>query len=265
MGLSDRIIVQTPESVELEFTLAGVGSRCLALLVDYALWSLSLLGFMYLWIVSAERIRDLAQRLTGNGDNGELWLLALFFLIFFALYVGYFVVFETLWQGQTPGKRWAKIRVICNDGRPAGLSQAILRAILRPFDDWMFIGFLLLALTPQEQRLGDWLAGTLVVQAPRPWQPLRFKPSPEAIDLMDYLVRQGQWDRVLPQDFSILRDYLQRRPSLLPAAQAHLSQTLAQDLQHLLRLPPLGPSVAPQIFLEAMYLAYQHLDPHDRP
>ena len=160
MRFSKPIRLQTPDSVELEFWLAGIGSRTFALVVDYTVWGLLLSLFIWLWSFLAEETIDLLSELLENTDSLELWLLAILLMVTFIIYVGYFVIFETLWQGQTPGKQLAQIRVITDDGRPVQLSQAVLRALLRPFDDLFFIGFLLIALTPQEKRLGDWLAGT---------------------------------------------------------------------------------------------------------
>ena len=98
-------------------------------------------------------------------DEGQSqWVIAIMAMILYGLYVGYFVGFETLWQGQTPGKRRAKIRVIRDNAQPVGLFQSTLRALLRPVDDILFVGFLFILLGKREKRLGDWLASTLVVQ-----------------------------------------------------------------------------------------------------
>ena len=78
--------------------------------------------------------------------------------------MGYFVLCETLWQGETPGKRFVKIRVIQDNGRPITLQQATLRALFRPVDDLFFLGLLFVILGKREKRIGDWLAGTLIIQ-----------------------------------------------------------------------------------------------------
>lgn len=137
MHIFNRVTHQTPESVELEFTLAGIGSRAWALVIDYHVLGAILVGFLlFLWAISSVLV-DGWGRIFGT-RNIEQWLVAIAFITGFAIYTGYFVFFETLWQGQTPGKRLAKIRVIRDDGRLIGLQQATLRALLRTVDDTFF-------------------------------------------------------------------------------------------------------------------------------
>ncbi|MFM1842546.1 MAG: hypothetical protein RLZZ490_1282, partial [Cyanobacteriota bacterium] len=154
MALFNRYQVETPESVALEFTLAGIGNRLYALLIDYLCLGVILLFLLIFWGLLAYNLAQFWTRV----ENGQLWLMAVQLFLIFSVYVGYFVMFETLWQGQTPGKRWAKIRVIRSDGRPVGLTQATLRALLRPVDDWLYVGAFMIIFDRQERRIGDWLA-----------------------------------------------------------------------------------------------------------
>ena len=135
--------------MELEFTLAGIGSRAWALVVDYHVLGAILVGFLLIiWTISSVLVEGWGQ--VFGTRNIELWLGAIAFITVFAIYTSYFVFFETLWQGQTPGKRLAKIRVIRDDGRLIGLQQATLRALIRSVDDTFFIGALLIMLTKKE-------------------------------------------------------------------------------------------------------------------
>jgi uncharacterized RDD family membrane protein YckC len=141
MRFFNQFQLQTPESVELEFTLAGIGNRALALLIDYGVLAISLFLFwVFYGFFSFQILNILEQYVAGNAL--EMWLIAIASLISFFLYVGYFVIFESLWMGQTPGKYFTKIRVIQDNGRRAGLGQAIIRSLLRPVDDTLFIGVL---------------------------------------------------------------------------------------------------------------------------
>lgn len=90
---------------------------------------------------------------------------AMAFLSLFLIYTGYFVFFETIWQGQTPGKYIAKIRIVRDDGRLLSIEQAGLRALVRPIDESLFIGALLIMFNKSEKCLGDLVAGTIVIQA----------------------------------------------------------------------------------------------------
>ena len=96
MSLFNRIKIRTPESVELEFTLAGIGNRTIALVVDYLIWGAVLIGLLILWSVLSFQL----QRYFPTIDHIDLWITAISILLAFAVYTGYFVFFETLWRGQ---------------------------------------------------------------------------------------------------------------------------------------------------------------------
>ena len=162
MHIFRRVKFRTPESIELEFTLAGIGNRAWALLIDYQVLGLTIAVFMVVWTMLSTQLTDFWISIFGTQTT--LWLLAIAFFVIFAIYAGYFVFFEALWQGQTPGKRFAKIRVIRDDGKPVGLPQAALRALLRPGDEILFSGVFLIMLGSKEKRLGDLVAGTIVIQ-----------------------------------------------------------------------------------------------------
>jgi uncharacterized RDD family membrane protein YckC len=256
MRFFNRVTLQTPESVELEFTLAGIGNRAYALLLDYTALGLILLGITIAWSILSIQLVDVIQDFTGSNNRLELWLLAIYFLIVFFIYVGYFVFFEALWQGQTPGKRYVKIRVIRDDGRPVSLQQSTLRAMLRPVDDIFFIGVFLIALTKREKRLGDWLAGTLVIQEEQATASAAFPISEKAQPLAEQLQVEAELSRLLPEDFAVIREYLQRSGAMTPEARADLSRQLAHQVKEVIALEKI-PKVTAHIFLEAVYLAYQ--------
>ncbi len=258
MRFFNRITFQTPESVELEFTLAGIGNRALALLIDYTVLTLTLLVFFLTWTVFSTQLFNFFEDLITNAQNLGLWLIAIFFLIAFAIYIGYFVFFETLWFGQTPGKRITKIRVVRDDGRLIGLQQATLRALLRPFDEILFIGAFLIMLGRREKRLGDLAAGTIVIQAQTHSAASRILTiSEQAKVLHQQLIEIADLSPLLPDDFAIIREYLQRRGAMSPKARALLALKLAQQVQTIINLEKLPEAVTSDIFLEAIYLGYQ--------
>jgi uncharacterized RDD family membrane protein YckC len=257
MQFFNRITLQTPESVELEFILAGIGSRALALMLDYSLLSLVLVGFITVWALFSYQLINYLEQVGLNYAGLGNWLLAIPFLICFAVFVGYFVWFETLWQGQTPGKRWAKIRVIRDDGRPVTLAQATLRALLRPLDDILSLGFFFIVLGKREKRLGDWAAGTVVVQEERPLAAASFPLATEAQPLADQLLQTVDMTKLLPDDFAVVREYLQRRSLMSPAAKSETSLRLARQVKDILAMEALPFDMKPDLFLEGVYLAYQ--------
>jgi uncharacterized RDD family membrane protein YckC len=263
MHLLNRTTLRTPESVELEFVLAGIGNRSLALGIDYTILSLVLALYTYFLAVVIGGLIELLEYYISDFNDLGLWVAAIAFFIFFAIYVGYFVFFEVFWQGQTPGKRLARIRVVRDDGRPVRLPQATLRALLRPADDILFLGVLLIVLNPREKRAGDWMAGTIVVQEERAASAKNLQLSPQAQELAEKLTAALDFSKLTPGDFAILRNYLYRRSEFTAKAQTNLSRKLAEQLKNLLGLEAIPPDTKPQIFLEAIYLGYQQQSASD--
>lgn len=257
MRFFNRIILQTPESVELEFTLAGIGNRAYALLIDYIVLGLILIVLLSVWAILSIQLIDVIENWAGSSNRLQLWLLAIQGLISFFIYVGYFVLFEAIWQGQTPGKRFVKIRVIRDDGRLISLQQSTLRALLRPVDDLFGVGVFLLVLSKREKRLGDMVAGTIVIQEEQTIAPATFPVSEQAQTLANQLRLEADLSRLLPEDFAVIREYLQRCTAMTPEAQAELSRKLAHQVKEIMALEKVPKKVSANLFLEAVYLAYQ--------
>lgn len=254
MHLFNRLKYSTPESVELELTLAGIGNRTLALVIDYLILAAAWVVFFLTWAVISAQLVDWWTETFGS--TTAVWLVAIAFIVSFVMYAGYFVFFETLWQGQTPGKSFAKIRVVRDDGRPMGMKQATLRALLRPFDEFLFIGFFLIMFSRQEKRLGDFVAGTIVIQAEVPNVSSSVNISEAAKILHEELLKITDLSVLLPDDFAVIREYLQRRSTMSAKARSTLSLKLAEQVQQILHLEKI-PTPSADVFLEAVYLAYR--------
>lgn len=256
MRFFNRINLQTPESVELEFTLAGIGNRSFALIIDYIIIGLVLL---LVWIISIFLAFQLAPELISDGKINRVvqWIWAIQSITTFAIYAGYFVILETLWQGQTLGKKWAKIRVIRDNGKPERLPQAILRALLRPIDDFLFLGVFIIIFSQQEKRVGDLVAGTIVIQDEQATKSADFKISPEAENLAIQLRIEAEIGNLLPEDFATIRDFLQRRNNIMLEYQHKLSRKLAEQVKEIILLDEVPDGYSNSQFLEAIYLAYQ--------
>jgi uncharacterized RDD family membrane protein YckC len=257
MRLFNHVSFSTPESVELELTLAGIGSRVLALLVDYHIMGLLLLAFWIVWGTFSLGLLSFLSGTNTNYSNAPAWLLAIFVLINFLIFTGYFAFFETVWQGQTPGKRVAKIRVIRDNGRPIRVAQAALRSLLRPIDDLMFIGVFLILFGKWEKRIGDWVAGTIVIREQRPDRRETITVSEEAKQLARQLPQIADLSQLLPDDYAVVRSYLERRSGMEPQARKELGLKLARQLRHLVSLETIPPDTVADHFLEAVYLTYQ--------
>lgn len=260
MQLFNQVKLMTPESVELEFMLAGIGNRALALLIDYGIIVLGWLLFWGIWGVFSYQLLNYLEQLGGNYRSAPLWLLAIAILITFVFTTGYFVGFEVLRQGQTPGKRYAKIRVIRDDGRPVGLTQAVLRSLLQLIDYFFFIGAFMIFLGKREKRVGDWAAGTLVIQDNRANRQT-ITLSNEARLLATDLPKTTDLTQLHPYHFAVVSEYLQRRSFMTATAKSNLSLDLARQLRSLIHLETIPQGLTSDQFLEAIYLAYQQQFP----
>ena len=155
----DQLSIETPELVGIDMPVAGIGSRFVALLVDYLIWLVAAIAFVFL-------ISLIDPSLSHFGKLGEKWATAIFTMVVFLWFWGYFTLFEAFWGGRTPGKRLAKIRVIQRSGRGIGLFESMTRNLIRIVDQVPFIyavGAVSIFVTREHQRLGDLAAGTLVV------------------------------------------------------------------------------------------------------
>lgn len=168
----EKLIIETPERVQLEFALASIGNRFLAVSIDHFIQYVSI--FLIAWFVlsisgySTSVIPDTADKLLAEMPK---WTVAILIIVLFLIFAGYFILFEWLWNGQTPGKRWLKLRVIREDGRPLTLWEAIARNLLRICDavpGFIFpvysVGLIVIFLSGRDQRVGDIFAGTVVVR-----------------------------------------------------------------------------------------------------
>ncbi len=163
----------------------------------------------------------------------------------FLLIFGYFVFFETLWSGQTPGKRWMGLRVICDDGRPVTFFQAMVRNLIRLVDIMpvaavapsYFVGILSIFISAKNRRLGDLAAGTVVVRERR-WETPILEKWYQAIQLAkgkaetiasDHASNRGQ--RISPSSFDLVTTFLSRRDQLEPAIRAHWAERIRQKIE----------------------------------
>jgi len=159
----EKLIIETPEQTAIEFPLAGIGSRFLAVLIDSLIQIavLIILGLILVGVGFGFRSAGFA-----GSPTAGVWIVAILIFIYFLLMYGYFILFESIWNGQTPGKRLTHIRVIKDSGQPITAIDAVGRNLLRLVDQLPFaygFGVLCAWISPQSKRLGDYVAGTVVV------------------------------------------------------------------------------------------------------
>src|SRR5271170_7435494 len=159
-AFGDKLTIETPEQTGLDFAIAGVGSRFLALALDTLIQTATGIALGVGGAILIKYISDYSP-------TASIWAVAILLLLFFLLYFGYFALFEILWNGQTPGKRKAGIRVIKDSGRPLTAAESIGRNLMR-IVDWLpslyAIGMASALLNKENKRLGDLVAGSIVIR-----------------------------------------------------------------------------------------------------
>jgi uncharacterized RDD family membrane protein YckC len=227
---ADKLIIDTPEQTSLEFAIAGIGSRFLALALDTVI------------LVAAGTILGLGLVLVAvwlpGGKFGltEQWIVAIVILLAFSFYYGYFVIFEAAWNGQTPGKRAARIRVIKESGRPINPAESVARNLMRIVDQLPFfygIGIASALISKQNKRLGDFVAGTIVIHE-RTLQDV--KPLWEAAKTAG-TVKFGS-ERLSPEDFALIESFLNRRDALAPDVRFRMAEQIVARIKPRLSIPP---------------------------
>jgi len=237
--LSDYRVL-TPERVSLQYDIAGIGSRCAAALIDAVIQG-AVLTAAGLVLGGAAVLLD---ALGGRVDDfvGGL-LIALFVLFFFVVTLGYYIVFEILWSGQTPGKRATGIRVLRENGYPIRPVDAAIRNLVRLVDGLPVgyaLGVLTMLFNARAKRLGDFAAGTIVVREGS--HSVLASPDGIASDLPRAPVLQSD-------DATLVRDFLVRRSGMDPNARLELANRLARALATRYGL---SPAADPEAFLEAL-------------
>jgi uncharacterized RDD family membrane protein YckC len=163
LATEDILIIETPERVPLHFALASIGNRFLACAIDHAIQALALLVIGIGFYVLAN-----ASDIESAFSTAPKWVIAVMIILLFLILTGYFAFFEWIWSGQTPGKRWLKLRVLREDGRPITFWESSVRNLLRTFDmmpaPFYSIGLIAVFSTSRDQRVGDMVAGTVVVR-----------------------------------------------------------------------------------------------------
>ena len=163
LATEDVLIIETPERVPLHFSLASIGNRFLACSLDHGLQALAIL-LMFLAFYTLASVSSFGDLLTG----APKWVIAIMIVVLFLIFSSYFAFFEWIWNGQTPGKRLLKLRVIREDGRPITFWEAAVRNLLRTLDmmpaPFYSIGLISVFLSLSDQRVGDMVAGTVVIR-----------------------------------------------------------------------------------------------------
>jgi uncharacterized RDD family membrane protein YckC len=269
IDLRDQLSIDTPELVGIELPLAGIGSRCLALVVDsmvqgFCAFALFMLALLLIAMLPA--ITPVKHSAASSIDPAK-WAVALLIFVPFLLQWGYFTLFEAFWNGQTPGKKVLNLRVIQKSGRPIGLFESMARNLIRMIDmlpGFYAVGAACIFATRRQQRLGDMVAGTLAVHSipvekpmlpdgTRTFTAAAFQPAFRPAPVNTLALPADAVARLSSDDLQLLENFLGRRLDLPIEVRTKLAAKLAQTMaaKMLLDVPP---GTSNETFLEALVL-----------
>ena len=210
--------VETPEHVRFHHQLAGPARRGLAWLID-----LVIRGLLMLFLAVLAGIGGIAAGTEARALSGGVLMVVYFFVEW-----GYYVFWETIWSGRSPGKRAMRLRVITDSGRPLHWVDSVLRNLVRG-GDWLPMGYALglivMGRDKRFRRLGDFVAGTMVIVEERQAiaDPLYIQPPPTPREL-------GSLPQRVPlsgDEIEALELFLRRAPRLHPARTEELAEIVA--------------------------------------
>ncbi len=266
-GSEETLVIETPERVPLHFALASIGNRFLACAVDHTLQILTIF-LMYIGFIFIAGVTSNVAELT----EAPKWVVAVLIIILFLISSGYFVFFEWLWNGQTPGKRWLKLRVIREDGRPITFWEAMVRNLSRIFDmqptpipiiGFYSIGLISVFISRRDQRIGDMFAGTVVVREREAEAPTfdkvfagpvsdsayrrAFKPAQFTADL----------DKLTEPEIEVVETFLRRRWDLPDMPRQWMAWRVSMPILYKLRPTYDLPTFTYEGFLEELLHRYR--------
>lgn len=232
-GSDDHFVVETPENIRFGYDVADIGSRFLAVLIDSIIQ-----GALYVLVILAAVIlaAQLSQTVLPRLFNDLLAVAA--FLTVFLIQFGYFILFELIMNGQTPGKRLFNLRVIKDNAYPLSPISTIIRNLVRIIDFFPVfygIGIIVMFFNKRAKRLGDYAAGTIVVKMRDQVHLQNLLPAANAFTSPTAAPAQGV-EHLTEQDIELAESLLNRRKELLNPNP--LTLQMAQQLAHKMNLPP---------------------------
>jgi uncharacterized membrane protein SpoIIM required for sporulation/uncharacterized RDD family membrane protein YckC len=239
-SLDISIEVETPEQIALSYSVAGIGSRGAAAAVDMLISMLMLVALAIIMGLAA----SYAGFTLGKLSPSAAWVMAAYIIAQFVVTWGYYVIFEGIWDGQTPGKRIMKLRVVRDGGFSVTFAASAVRNLLRVVDAFgLYLAGIVVALTnSSRKRLGDIVAGTFVIREERTHSMAAAQPAPTN--------SRNLFARLTDDEYSVLQRYMERRTTLDPDRRdAIVGQLATRFARHL----PSATDVAPRASLVRLY------------
>ena len=224
-SLDISLDVETPEQIALSYSIAGIGSRGAAAAIDTLISFAILAALTVILLIAANHMGPRPAK----APPSSAWVLAFYFIAQFVVMWGYYVIFEGIWDGQTPGKRIMKLRVVRDGGFSVTFGASAVRNLLRVVDAFgvYLVAIVVALMNSSRKRLGDIVAGTFVVKEER--ADARSSPvKPAAVQ------DRNLFTRLSDDEYSVLERYVERRSTLDPAHRdAIVTQLATRFAEHL--------------------------------
>ncbi len=243
--MPQELLVLSPEKTVLSFDLARTGSRVFAQLLDLLLIIVGMVIVFYIGVA----LVLIFPSFRALGLAPMLFAASLGWLV-------YFILFEGLWNGQTLGKKALGIRVRMADGTPLTFRAALARNLLRPADllpFYYFLGFLAMFTNVRSQRIGDMVAGTVVLRERKPMA--IFSPAPYVLGVHPFESQVGDLRGMTNDEYAVLKRLCDRFPKLPTRVQDQLIAEVWQPFAQRFKISPL-PNVHPVYLAEAVVMKY---------
>ena len=226
--MQDYDFIETPENVELERRLAGIGSRFIAGLLDNLL-----IVLMYLLLFVPLILTGIISRDNVNfSETMGIWILVLIIMGMSFIYWGYFVLFEMRTNGQSPGKKYMKIRVVQIEGGGISFSSIAIRNLLRIVDGigGYAVAGISMFVTKKVQRLGDLAAGIVVISEEVPDYSARYDKKKKVFDNETATSAALEATGLKPDEYHLLQNYWLRRKELDDEARKKILPQLVHSI-----------------------------------
>ncbi|GLC31098.1 RDD family protein [Clostridium omnivorum] len=206
-----KIKITTPENIEVEYTLADLGSRTAAALID----SFIQLGVLLVLLIAVLLLKHFAP---GFWEEYYGWIVGISLIVAIIIGYCYFIFSELTMNGKTIGKKALKLRTIRKNGQPVTFKHSAIRNLFRLFIDYYGVGVVVMFFNKQHKRVGDLLASTVVVTEDNKEQPITLESLQNVNENYSYYLDE--------EEKELLRDYFQRRESFVEGSK--LSEDLKQ-------------------------------------
>ncbi len=252
--MQKKVRFYTPENIAVTYYLAGPGTRFVAYVFNVLLIVVGLALAAAIFLVSLLILTTFDVAI----DPGlpVAVAVAVAFLLMGFFYFAYFILFEWMWNGQTPGARTMNIRVVMDEGFSLTLTAVIIRNLFRIIDSFPLFWIVPL-FAEKTQRLGDLTAGTLVVsEREAPAHALRDQLLARAPGGLEFTFNPAQLNALLDSDVETVEMFLERRPAIHPEHRGQLAMRLVRGLTRRMELEEPIEEGARERFLEDLLTAY---------